>query len=761
MLVNKRAFFFDNTLIAGSTTSKRFGTPVYPEFTGLMIWPELDTISTRKRNPQLLDPRDARELDREIFPYWMDRTILETTRRKFNDPPCLKLFEQLVYFIAGKAECMSHTVPFFTDVLKSGTSSIRSQLAPLIDNLTNRPDETSRKQCEFFLSMDLVLDGVEFYARHLSEEASAQAAAADTQERRAELTELACICDRVPRQGATTLHEAINALWILQVCIHAENINMAMSPGRLDLILYPYYRADLNQGRTTPERAIELIGSLWLKFNDNTGLVPESSEELFGGAGTVPAVTIGGVDEDGEDAVNDCTYLILRVAELLATRDPSLNARYHRSVNPVAYRDRIAEVIASTRCIPAVYNDESAISTLRNQGASLAHARDYAIIGCVELASAGRSYDASSAIILNLPAAVELALYNGKRPSTSSDMQIGPTSGDPATFDSFEQFWSAFTTQLSWLAGQAMELNGHFGQVHQAMQPSPLLSALFRGPIDKGKDLIDGGAMYNSSGATHIGFADTVDSLAALQALVFNEGRCSLKKMVAALSENFVGSETLKAACVNKAPKFGTTHPVALALSKRLTTFLYDLYQGHVNHRGGRYRPAYWSMTNHAGQGMLAGALPSGRSKGESFASGMTPSAGAAPELTACLKAVASLDCTTIPGGMALNLKYPAIQRPEDIACLAQTIEAYCDMGGMHIQFNIMTRKMLIDAKIRPHRYPNLLVRVSGYSAYFADLTPRMQDEIIARTSYSMDNETMTDTPEDNFTEEHALAHQY
>jgi pyruvate formate-lyase/glycerol dehydratase family glycyl radical enzyme len=757
VLVNKRPHFFDDSLVAGSTTDKPFGAPVYPEFTGLMIWPELDTISTRKSNPQVLDPQDALELDREIFPYWMDRTILESTRREFNNPPCLKLFEQLVYFIAGKAGCMSHTVPLYSSVLESGTAALRRSVSTSIAQLEAQSDERLCKQLDFYRGVDLVLDGVEAYALNLSQEAVALSKTATDPQWRSELEHLGRICARVPRLGASTLQEAVNALWILQVGIHVENINMAISPGRLDQILYPYYKADLEHGRIDAAGAIELIGCLWLKLNDNTGLVPESSEELFGGAGTVPAVTVGGVDEDGNDAVNDCTYLILRVAELLATRDPNLNARYHPAVNTDIYRNRIAEVIAATRCIPAVHNDAAVIDTLCNQGAALSHARDYAIIGCVELACAGRSYDASSSIMLNLPAAIELTLFNGKRPSVSGEVQVGPATGDPSSFTSFEQFWDAFAAQLSWLAEQAIQLNEYFGSVHRQQHPSPLLSAIFDGPLAAGKDLIDGGARYNSSGATHIGFADTVDSLCTLQT-VFADQYCTMEHLIAAIMRNFREDKALRAYCLNKTPKFGTSSPVAIAMSRRLAAFLYAFYQKHTNYRGGRYRPAYWTMTNHAGQGMLCGALPSGRRAGDAFASGMTPVAGAAPELTSCLRAVASIDSRCIPGGMALNLKYPMIQGAEDVLRLAQTIEAYCTLGGMHIQFNILSRQTLLDAKKNPHKYPHLLVRVSGYSAYFADLMPRMQDEIIARNAYDIVEGYICDGPKVNNEEEHAHA---
>ena len=258
--------------------------------------------------------------------------------------------------------------------------------------------------------------------------------------------------------------------------------------------------------------------------------------------------------------------------------------------------------------------------------------------------------------------------------------------------------------------------------------------------MEKGADLICGGALYNSSGATHIGFADTVDSLNAIEKAVFIEGKCTFAELVEALRMDFEGSEKLHAYLVNKAPKYGTDDPVAVANSRNLIRFLYDFYQGHTNYRGGKYKPAYWTMTNHAGQGKMSGALPNGRKAFRVFASGITPVSQAAGDLAACLNAVAGLDYLCIPGGEAFNLKYPAIENNDDLLKFSRAIEAYFRSGGLHIQFNIMSYETLLDAKQHPEKYPELLVRVSGYSAYFKDLNDAMKDEIITRTAYDLNN---------------------
>ncbi len=738
-LSNKSPLFFDDNLLAGTTTSKPFGAPVYPEWTGMTIWPELDTISTRKKNPLILSKKEADELNFDINPYWMERNIIEYTRKKHNNPECMRILERIVFFIASKAGCISHTVPDYKVALDEGVEYIIEQAALKEAELKKDENlsEENKHKVEFYQAVQIAMKGVIKYARNLGKKAAELAEKEQDPFRKENFQKIAEVCSRVPAKPARTFREAINSIWIVQVAIHAENINMAMSPGRLDQILYKFYKEDIDKEILTVKEAMELVGCFWLKLNDNTNLVPETAEELWGGAGTVPAVTVGGIDENGEDAVNDLTYIMLRVTELLKTRDPSLNSRYHYEKNPEEYRDRLAEVIVNTKSVPAIHNDVADIKVLENQGTELEHARDYAVIGCVELASAGKSYDASSSIMLNLVSVLELTLNNGKRPVTE-DEQIGPKTGDPSQFNSFEKFWEAFKNQSEWLIGKAIELNEYFGHAYQEILPSPLLSAFFEGPMEKGKDLIFGGALYNSSGATHIGFADTVDSLNAIEKAVFIDKKCTFNELLQALEANFKDYEKLHAYLVNKTPKYGTEDPIAKKNSRNLIRFLYDFYQSHTNYRGGKYRPGYWTMTNHAGQGKLSGALPNGRKKKQVFASGITPVSQAANDLSACLKAVGGLESQCIASGEAFNLKYPSVEGEEDIKTFGQAVEAYFRYGGLHIQFNIMSYKDLIDARDNPDNYPELLVRVSGYSAYFKDLNDAMKEEIITRTAYNI-----------------------
>lgn len=735
-LSHKKAVIPDHNLLAGTTGAYLKTAPVYPEFIGLTIWSELDSISGRKKNPQLITKEDARTLNYDIFPYWIDRDVLASTKKRYGNIVPIHLLEKMIFYVASKAGCISHTVPDFKRVLAEGMSAVIKEAE---EKAAAQPENS-----EFYRAVALVLKGAIAYAHSLSREAERLAKNEKNAARKAQLLEMARVCEAVPEGPAHSFREALNSIWICLIAIHAENINMAISPGRLDQVLYPYYQKDIERGTLTIQEAMELVSCLWIKLGDNVDLVPQVSEELFGGAGTAPAVTLGGVDENGADAVNDLTYIMLRVTELLSLREPNMNARYYAGVNEREYRDRVAEVIANTKAIPAFYNDMENIRTLENQGLTTAHARDYAVIGCVELASAGRSYEASSSIIMNLTAVLEMTLYNGKRYITG-DTQFGPKTGDPAKMKSFDEFWNAFLRQTSWLIEQAVTLNEKMAVIHQEMLPTPLLSALFEGPMESGKDLIFGGAVYNSSGATHVGFADVVDSLNAVKKAVFEDHYCTFDELIKAVRSNFKDRKDLLAYLKTKPLKYGTKKETENGLSREMIRFLYETYQGYTNYRGGKYRPAYWTMTNHAGQGKITYALPNGRKAYEPFASGITPVSQAAKDLTECFNSVGALNSLYIPGGEALNIKFTSIKNFEEAKRLGDFVEAYFINGGQQVQFNIMSREDLENAKKHPDKNPNLLVRVSGYSAYFNDLNEAMQDELIRRAEYKIKNGGMVE----------------
>ena len=740
--------FQDNQLFAGSTTSRLKGVPLYPEFLALTLWPELWTMSRRKSNPFHITEADVKTLNFEVFPHWLENNILELGRKRYYEQnlqkygrkkydPEIKLLERLVFFLASKPECISHTIPDFSKAVKLG-------LRAVIDEAREKEaavDAPSRK--EFYAAIREVQEGIISYSRNLAAEAERLAILENDPGRKQELLDIAAIHRQVPEFPARSFREALTTVWICWTAAHLENPNIGLSLGRLDQVLYDAYRRDMDQGRLTVADAIEMICCLWLKIGDHVPAVPEASEQLFGGTGSNQAITLGGVDRDGNDAVNDLTYVMLRATELMKLRDPNLNARYYSGVNSQDYLRRLCEVNLKTGATPALHNDRAVIKALTSKGETPEQARDYGVIGCVEPGSNGRFYGHTAAILLNLTSVLELALFNGRHRHTGLDLLISQETGDPRTFTTFEEFAGALEEQIRWIADRSTDLNNFFGKIHQDFYPTPILSSLFEGPMEKGRDLIAGGAAINSSAATIIGLADVADSLSAIEKVVFEEKAVSFGELLEALENNFEGYEALQALLINpeKTPKYGNDDPKADANVRWLVETLDRVFGEKENYRGGKYRVGYWTMTNHAGFGRLMQAMPNGRKARENFTSGITPVSGVTPSLTKALHSVARQPASCLASGVALNLKYtPEQDREKMLDNFAATVEGYFDDaggqsdGGMEIQFNIVTHKTLVDAVGNPD--PELLVRVSGYTAYFKDLNPQMQKEIIDRTEY-------------------------
>lgn len=767
----KAAIIADESLLAGTTTTKEKGVLLYPHFMALAIWPELETIGQRSKNPFVLNEADWKELNSTIFPFWMDGTIEEIARKTYGQggstPECQRVMERIVFYLASKVYTISHTIPDYGTVLARGLQSMIDEAAQKESALGNGEGDGARK--DFYRAVQLGLSGIIDYANRLADEADRRAGEAETSgdlTRAQELRTMEGYLKRVPAEAPRTLQEAINALWICKVALHQENANAALSVGRLDQILYPFYRKDVDEGRITPRQAFELVGCLWLKMADHLPVVPEASEELFGGTGSNQAVTLGGVKPDGQDAVNDLTYVMLHVTQLLKLRDPNVNCRYHPTANETDYRDRLARLNLETRATPCYHNDMAVVEMLKTQGVTEEHARDYGIVGCVEPTSSGRTFGATGMCLLNLTSVLELTLFAGRHRLTgiSTDDPVWHASPPPASMGSFEAFKAAFTANLDWLVGLAVQFNNDLGLVHQKVHPTPLLSAMMDGCMEKGMDVIDGGARYNSTGVAVIGLADVVDSVCAMEQFVFGngaQGAIPVSGMIEAITTNWGAEEEDPAKAmlyrtyhekVKTSPdKFGYDESeMAMRNAKWVVDLLHDQFQGRKNYRGGPYTVGYWTMTNHAGFGVLTSALPSGRTKGKTFASGITPVEGTAPGLPSCLAFVGGLDRTLhTVNGHALNLKFtpPDSEKVKRDAFLGQFtsyLDAYFkDYGGIQVQCNVIGRDDLWKWHKNPAECPtDALVRVSGYTAYFGDLNPHMQREIILRAEYNMESGT-------------------
>ena len=740
LMRNKKPVIADSQLLAGSTTSNPVcGVVVYPDTEASSIWGELNTVDKRLLNPYDITD-ETRETLNDIFPFWIRRSFHEWVKEEYNTPLSLRINDRLVAIICSKAFCVSHTVPNLKTILEKGTGGI---IASIGQRLTDDSlDADGRASLE---GMVHTLRGLEAYAGHLASEAVMQAEKTKERLSTSKLRYIAEVCEYVPQMPAKTLDQAVQSIWTTWVGMHMENTNAGLSPGRLDQLLQPYFLADLGRIDTADKRteyirhAIELIGCLYLRIADHMPLSPDIGTLLFGTSSPNQVITLGGVTPEGDDGVNDMTYIFLKVTEMLALPDPNVNARINMEKNSDTYIRRLCEVNFTTSATPSLHNDAAVFATLRQHSYPEEHIRDWSATGCVEPTISGRHNGHTGAILLNLVAALEMALNNGYHPLMQWD--LGPKTGTVEDFATFEDFFEAYASQLRFLIEQAVILNNMYAEMHARMRPTPFISSIIEGCIDSGRDLTRGGARYNTTGTSNIGLTDVTDSLMAIKKLVFDEGRISFSELKEAVDSDFQSASAIKALVQNKVPLFGSGSPEALDMANRVASLIHETYASHSNYRGGRYTSGFWSMSQHTAYGNLSGTLPSGRLAGKPFTPGLTPEAHASKNYLDFISDVAGLKPENMDNNMAFNVKLvPSAEdsREKTVNNMAGYVKTYCGLGGMQMQFNMVSSRMLKDAMANPENYRNLIVRISGYNAYFITLTRQQQLELIERAEYAV-----------------------
>lgn len=742
LMENKKPIIRKNDLIGGTTTSKEIGVVIYPDGAGTLIWGELLSVPHRQLNPYHISKETIDILHHHVFPYWVQRNFREWVRHKYHSPLCQELDERFAVYFLWKTVALSHTILDFPKLLKLGTKGIIKEIQ---DRLANK--NLSIDQVHSLSAMKICLEGLNVYAKNLSLQAAKEAQEETDSQRRTELIRLSQIFASCPENPAMTLDEAINVIWIGWLALHQENTNAGLSLGRMDQWLQPYFIADIKriseeqEQKKYIEKAIERVGCFYMRCTDHLPLVPDIGNYLFGGSSSDQAITLGGVTPLGEDAVNDMTYIFLKVTELLGIRDPNVNARFKPGINSDTYLKRLCEVNLITTATPSMHNDDMVIESLAEFNYDIADLRNWAATGCVEPTLSGKHMGHTNCMMMNMVAALEMALNNGKHPLMR--WEVGPKTGDISNggFNSFSDLFNAFKTQYQFLIEQSIDYNNKLGEAHSILRPTPLLSSLIDDCIKKGKDATKGGAKYNSSGAACIGLADIIDSLLVIKKLIYDENQVSLVELKQALDDNFESNPVLHTMILNKMHFFGSGDEESLSLANEITRFTHDTYKKHTNFRGGPYTAGFWSMSNHVAFGTLSGALPSGRLAGKAFTPGLTPSPYASNNLLDNIRDVAKLDPHYMNNNIAFNVKIVPSTRDshsEIVDHMFFYVKTYFELGGMQIQLNVVTSDILRDAMLHPDQYQNLLVRISGYNAYFVTLNKDMQMELIERAEYGV-----------------------
>ena len=721
LLRHKSVRIYPDELIVGNVGSQRISALIQPELSGVFMSGDLLWIDKRKTTPLHIPWRDRLKLLFRVFPYWLVRNM---PFRAFF-PRFRQLLRYVVeqlnatYYLINEAGGIGHFLPNYEKMLKLGVKGYLETMAGKEEDLHS----AARVACE----------GLVDFAGRLAQEAKRSAAAEGNTARAAELNEIACICHKVPSGPAETFHEALQSLWLTHMAVSLEGLNSAISFGRMDQYLYPYYRRDLDEGRINPEQARELLLCFSAKATEHVFLLSEGVSQYHGGYLVVQAAIVGGMDREGKDAVNDLTYLFLDVMEESGLRDPNYQARIHAG-SPDSYLRRVADVARKGNGVPALFNDEAAIASLVAHGYPVEEARNYGVVGCVELALPGKSFLSTDAALFNLPLCLELALNRGRR--LKGHPQVGAATQDSASFTSIDQVVEAFRAQVEHMVARMIGDLQVIEKGNSDYHPTPLSSLLVDGCLESGQDVTAGGALYNSSGIQGVGVADVADSLAALDEVVFQRHKYTMAQLLKALRDDFASAPEVQAELL-KAPKYGNDHTLPDDYANLVVHTFHSALARHRNTRGGSYVPGFYSVTCHVAFGQRVGALPSGRRAGEPFAASLGAANGRdrlGP--TALLNSVAHIDSTLSPNGYALNLRFDSrtLAGEQGVDILTALAKGFFESGGMEMQLNVLDPDMLEDARRNPGKYPGLVVRVSGYCAYFDDLPDAAKQEIIART---------------------------
>ncbi len=562
-----------------------------------------------------------------------------------------------------------------------------------------------------------------------------QQAASVGPERRAELLAIAERCARVPWEPARDFHDAVQAMWFAQnAAIISYGAGSGITPGRVDQLLRPYFERGLDDGSLTREQALRLAEELIIKLNDNVIIWPNLGGVRLNPLGSdVQNVTLGGVDERGEDATHALTDVFV---EAIENTNLATTASFRISQkSPPGWVERVIRIHAKTNS-PALLCDETAIAALVRDGYPLEAARQYCLVGCVEPSGNGDTFGATGGSKVYFPSALDLLLHRGH--SAFFGTQDGPDTGEPAGFATFESFLEAYFTQLEHLVGCVTQATGLRDRIWAERFPNPLISSTLDGCVERAADMTAGGARYNFGSVGGAGLGTVVDSLAAIRQHVYRDRVVTLAQLVRAIDRDFRGDEELLAR-LKHGPRFGNDDDEVDGLAATVVERFCAMVSSRQTSFGGHYKASLISYGLNVFEGALEPATPDGRRAGAPVSNSMSPSNGAEKKgPTAALNSLAKIDQTKIGFGNSVNLKFPLglLGSPKGTASVAGLVKTYFKKGGFHVQLNAVDRETLLRAQQKPDDYADLIVRVSGYSAYFTRLGRQIQDDIIARTEF-------------------------
>jgi len=729
----------DHELIVGAPNGAPRTGAFSPDIAWRWMEQELDTIGTRPQDPYYISDEDKRCMREEIFPFWKGKSVDEYCEDQYREAGLWELSGE-----SFVTDCSYHALngggdsnPGYDVILmQKGMLDIQREAREQMEKLRyENPGDIDK--IYFYKSLIDTAEGVMIYAKRMSQYAAELAAKETNPKRKAELLRISEVNARVPAHKPSTFWEAIQAVWTIESLLVVEENQTGMSIGRVDQYMYPFYRADIDSGRMTEYEAFDLAGCMLIKMSEMMWITSEGGSKFFAGYQPFVNMCVGGVTRDGRDATNDLTYLLMDAVRHVRIYQPSLAARVHNK-SPQKYLKKIVDVIRSGMGFPAVHFDDAHIKMMLAKGVSIEDARDYCLMGCVEPQKSGRLYQWTSTAYTQWPICIELVLNRGV--PLWYGKQVCPDLGDFSSFDTYEKFEAAVKEQIKFITKWSSVATVISQRVHRELAPKPLMSLMYEGCMESGRDVSAGGAMYNfGPGVIWSGLATYGDSMAAIKKLVYDEKKYTLAELNMALKADFEGYDQIKADCL-AAPKYGNDDDYADMIVADLVHFT------ETEHR--KYKTLYsilshgtLSISNNTPFGQLLGASANGRRAWSPLSDGISPTQGAdfkGP--TAIIKSVSKMANDYMNIGMVHNFKLMSglLDPPEGENGIITLIRTACMLGNGEMQFNYLDNEVLLDAQKHPEKYRDLVVRVAGYCVYFNDLQPAAKDEIIERTAHGI-----------------------
>jgi len=734
LLENKELCINDGELFVGEKGPAPKATPTYPE---LCVHSEQDLeILHNREKVWFRSSEETRNIIlNEVAEFWKGKSIREKILDEVEQEWC-DAYKSGIFTEFMEQRAPGHTVGD-DKIFKKGMLDFKKEIQESISKLDFYNDPEAFSKREELRAMEIAADSLIAFAKRYSKKLSELAEKEKDKQRKNELETMAGICERVPANAPRTFWEALQYYWFVHLGVTTElNTWDSFNPGRLDQHLYPFYKRDLSSSLLTEEFARELLQSFWIKFNNQpappkVGVTAQESNTYT----DFCLINIGGVTEKGEDASNEMSYILLDTIEEMRLLQPSSMVQVSKK-NPDRLLKRALKIIKTGYGQPSIFNTDAIIQELTRQGKSIIDARCGGASGCVEAGAFGKE-----AYILtgyfNIPKILEITLHNGFDPRTKGN--IGLQTGDPASFKTFDDLYSAFEKQLNHFIDIKIKGNVIIERIYAEYMPAPFLSILIDDCIKKGKDYNAGGARYNSSYIQGVGMGTVTDSLSSIKFNVFDKKNFTMKEMLELLKCNFENKKEEREKVLFFTPKYGNDDDYADDITRKVFESYFNAVDGRPNTKGGQFRINLLPTTCHVYFGSVLGATPDGRFAKEPVSEGISPVQGADVHgPTSVIKSASKIDHLRT-GGTLLNQKFTPnfLETDEGIEKVLYLIRTYFKLDGHHMQFNVVNAETLRDAQKHPEKYRDLIVRVAGYSDYFVDLGEDLQNEIIKRTEHT------------------------